>query len=73
MLPQGLEVEAVASEIAEATMPTVQRVAALEAEIRCVGTRQEGSGASAWSCAGRRTAAAFPQAERKRVPMCLLA
>ena len=39
MLRQGLEVEAVASEIAEATMPTVQRVAALEAEIRCEGTR----------------------------------
>lgn len=38
MFPQGLEVEAVASEIAEATMSTVQRVAALEAEIRCTGT-----------------------------------
>ena len=37
MLLQGLEVEAVAAEIAEATMPTVQRVAALEAEIRCIG------------------------------------
>lgn len=41
MSSQGLEVEAVASEIAEATMPTVQRVAALEAEIRCFGRRQE--------------------------------
>ena len=39
MLRQGLEVEAVASEIAEATMPTVQRVAALEAEIRCERAR----------------------------------
>lgn len=32
---QGLEVEAVAVELGDALMPTTQRVAALEAEIRC--------------------------------------